>query len=219
MSKLYIIEDEMAINKAICLNFEAAGYEVAAAYNGDDVLAALYDGQHFDLAIVDIMLPGKSGLELLKPLTDRGIPVIFLTAKSDVGSKVTGLLEGAEDYITKPFAMPELLVRAEKVLERYGAADKILEIDDVVIHVLEHSVKKSGQAISLTPIEFELLLVLVRNKNIALSREKLLSHVWGQLFEGETRTVDVHIAQLRKKLRLRIVSIPKLGYRLEEAQR
>lgn len=216
MSKIYVIEDEIAISKAIRLNLEAAGYEVATAYNGDDVMAALFDGQRFDLAILDIMIPGKNGFELLRPLTDRGIPVIFLTAKSDVDSKVTGLSDGAEDYITKPFAMPELLVRVEKVLERYGRADKVLSIDDLTINVPERNVKKNNEALSLTPIEFDLLLVLARNKNIALSRDKLLAEVWGQLFEGETRTVDVHIAQLRKKTGLQIVSVPKVGYRLEE---
>lgn len=216
MSKIYVIEDEIAISKAIRLNLEAAGYEVATAYNGDDVMAALFDGQHFDLAILDIMIPGKNGFELLRPLTDRGIPVIFLTAKSDVDSKVTGLSDGAEDYITKPFAMPELLVRVGKVLERHGTADKVLSIDDLTINVPERNVKKNNEALSLTPIEFDLLLVLARNKNIALSRDKLLAEVWGQLFEGETRTVDVHIAQLRKKTGLQIVSVPKVGYRLEE---
>ena len=216
MSKIYVIEDEIAISKAIRLNLEAAGYEVATAYNGDDVMAALFDGQRFDLAILDIMIPGKNGFELLKPLTDRGIPVIFLTAKSDVDSKVTGLSDGAEDYITKPFAMPELLVRVGKVLERHGTADKVLSIDDLTINVPERNVKKNNEALSLTPIEFDLLLVLARNKNIALSRDKLLAEVWGQLFEGETRTVDVHIAQLRKKTGLQIVSVPKVGYRLEE---
>lgn len=216
MSKIYVIEDEIAISKAIQLNLEAAGYEVATAYNGDDVMAALFDGQHFDLAILDIMIPGKNGFELLRPLTDRGIPVIFLTAKSDVDSKVTGLSDGAEDYITKPFAMPELLVRVEKVLERHGTADKVLSVDDLTINVPERNVKKSNEVLSLTPIEFDLLLVLARNKNIALSRDKLLAEVWGQLFEGETRTVDVHIAQLRKKTGLQIVSVPKVGYRLEE---
>lgn len=217
MSKIYVIEDEIAISKAIRLNLEAAGYEVATAYNGDDVMAALFDGQHFDLAILDIMIPGKNGFELLRPLTDRGIPVIFLTAKSDVDSKVTGLSDGAEDYITKPFAMPELLVRVGKVLERHGTADKVLSIDDITINVPERNVKKNNEALSLTPIEFDLLLVLARNKNIALSRDKLLAEVWGQLFEGETRTVDVHIAQLRKKTGLQIVAVPKVGYRLEEA--
>lgn len=216
MSKIYVIEDEIAISKAIQLNLEAAGYEVVTAYNGDDVMAALFDGQHFDLAILDIMIPGKNGFELLRPLTDRGIPVIFLTAKSDVDSKVTGLSDGAEDYITKPFAMPELLVRVGKVLERHGTADKVLSIDDLTINVPERNVKKNNETLSLTPIEFDLLLVLARNKNIALSRDKLLAEVWGQLFEGETRTVDVHIAQLRKKTGLQIVSVPKVGYRLEE---
>ncbi len=218
MSKIFVVEDEIAINKAICLNLEAAGYEVSTAYNGDDVMTALFDGQHFDLALLDVMIPGKNGFELLRPLADRGIPVIFLTAKSDVDSKVTGLSNGAEDYITKPFAMPELLVRVEKVLQRYGTADKALYIDDLTINVPERNVIRNGETLSLTPIEFNLLLVLARNKNIALSRDKLLAEVWGQLFEGETRTVDVHIAQLRKKAGLHIVSVPKVGYRLEETK-
>lgn len=217
MSRIYVIEDEVAISKAICLNLESAGYEVTPAYHGDDVMAALYDGQHFDLALLDVMLPGKNGFDLLRPLTDRGIPVIFLTAKSDVDAKVAGLSDGAEDYITKPFELPELLVRIGKVLERYGTADKVLSVDDLVIDVPERSVKKGGVPIPLTPIEFDLLLVLARNKNIALSRDKLLAYVWGLLFDGETRTVDVHIAQIRKKTGLRIVSVPKVGYRLEEA--
>lgn len=127
-----------------------------------------------------------------------------------------GLTGGAEDYIVKPFEMPELLVRMEKVLSRLGKADTILKIDNILINTREQTAKCGEETIPLTPIEFNLLLLLVRNKNVAFSREKLLADVWGILYEGGTRTVDVHIAQLRKKTQLKIVSIPKVGYRLEE---
>ena len=215
MSSIYVIEDETAIRRALALNLEAAGHRVTEAASGDEAMQALYDGRHFDLALVDVMLPGVSGLELLAPLTQRGIPVIVLTARSDAPSRVAGLMNGAEEYIVKPFDMLELLVRVGKVLERHGKADDVLRVGDITVRVPERTVARGGEPLSLTPIEFDLLLVLMRNRNIALSRERLLADVWGQLFEGETRTVDVHIAQLRKKTGLRIVAIPKIGYRLE----
>lgn len=215
MSSIYVIEDETAIRRALALNLEAAGHRVTEAASGDEAMQALYDGRHFDLALVDVMLPGVSGLELLAPLTQRGIPVIFLTARADAPSRVAGLMNGAEDYIVKPFDMLELLVRVGKVLERHGKADDVLRVGDITVRVPERTVTRGGEPLSLTPIEFDLLLVLMRNRNIALSRERLLADVWGQLFEGETRTVDVHVAQLRKKTGLRIVAIPKIGYRLE----
>lgn len=215
MSRIYVIEDEIPINKMICLNLEAKGYEVYFSYNSTDVLEALQRGLHFDLALLDIMLPGKDGFELLPSLTKRGIPVIFLTAKCDVESKVLGLSNGAEDYIVKPFEMPELLVRIDKVLQRYKAADSYIYIDNIAINISERTVKNNNTIIPLSPLEFDLLVLLSRNKNIALSRDKILAEVWGILFEGESRTVDVHIAQLRKKLNLKIISVPKIGYRLE----
>ena len=119
MSSIYVIEDETAIRRALALNLEAAGHRVTEAASGDEAMQALYDGRHFDLALVDVMLPGVSGLELLAPLTQRGIPVIFLTARSDAPSRVAGLMNGAEDYIVKPFEIVTLLVRVEKVLETY----------------------------------------------------------------------------------------------------
>ena len=215
MSSIYVIEDETAIRRALALNLEAAGHRVTEAASGDEAMQALYDGRHFDLALVDVMLPGVSGLELRAPLTQRGSPVIFLAGRSDAPSRVAGLRLGAEDYIVKPFDMLELLVRVGKVLERHGKADDVLRVGDITVRVPERTVARGGEPLSLTPIEFDLLLVLMRNRNIALSRERLLADVWGQLFEGETRTVDVHIAQLRKKTGLRIVAIPKIGYRLE----
>lgn len=216
MSSIFVIEDEMAINKMICLNLNSAGYRATPAYDGREALEAIMNGGHFDLALVDVMLPGVDGFGLLEPLTDRGIPVIFLTAKSDLDSKLRGLKNGAEDYIVKPFEMPELLARVENVLKRHGTADNVLAIADVVITIDERSAKRSNAPLPLTPIEFDLLVVLARNKNIALSRNKLLADVWGVLFDGETRTVDVHIAQLRRKTGLNIVTVPKTGYRLED---
>ncbi|PWM29326.1 MAG: DNA-binding response regulator [Clostridiales bacterium] len=216
MSSIFVIEDEIAINKMICLNLNSSGYQATPSYDGKEALNTIMNGEHFDLALVDVMLPGVDGFSLLKPLTDRGIPVIFLTAKGDLDSKLQGLKNGAEDYIVKPFELPELLARVENVLKRYGTADNVLTADDIVITLNERSAKKKNMPLMLTPIEFDLLVALTRNKNIALSRNKLLADVWGVLFDGETRTVDVHIAQLRKKTGLNIVTVPKVGYRLEE---
>ena len=146
------------------------------------------------------------------------IPVIFLTAKDDINSKIQGLQGGAEDYIVKPFDMLELMVRMEKVLERTKKLSDVIRILDVEINFLEHSVRKNGEEVLLKPMEFELLCVLARNKNIAISREELLRRVWGMDYLGETRTVDVHIGQLRKKLSLNdnIKTVSKMGYRLED---
>src|SRR5699024_1854348 len=145
-------------------------------------------------------------------------PVIYLTAKDDVASKVKGLKLGAEDYMVKPFEMLELLVRIEKVLERTGRAKKILEIRDVKVDLEKHQVTKKGVAVNLKPMEYDLLVLLLQNRNIALGREEILRRVWGTEFLGESRTVDVHVGQLRKKLELyvEIRTIPKLGYRLED---
>ena len=171
-----------------------------------------------DLALVDIMLPGKDGFSLMDDFNEKNLPVIYLTAKDDVASKVKGLKLGAEDYMVKPFEMLELLVRIEKVLERTGRAKKILEIRDVKVDLEKHQVTKKGVAVNLKPMEYDLLVLLLQNRNIALGREEILRRVWGTEFLGESRTVDVHVGQLRKKLELyeEIRTIPKLGYRLED---
>ena len=218
MSKILVIEDEYVINKMICLNLDTVGHKTTPIYNGTKALELVEQGNHFDLAVVDIMLPGTDGFTLLKPLTNRGIPVIFLTAKGDLDSKLKGLTEGAEDYLVKPFEMPELLARISNILKRYDREDTLLIVNDIELDTSKRSVMKESQLILMTPLEFDLLLILMRHKNIALSRDRLLSEVWGILYEGESRTVDVHISQLRKKTELSIVSIPKIGYRLEEAQ-
>ena len=170
------------------------------------------------MAVVDIMLPGKEGFALMEDFKKKDIPVIYLTAKDDVTSKVKGLKLGAEDYMVKPFEMLELLVRIEKVLERTGRARKVLTIRNIMVDVQSHQVLKDGISVNLKPMEYDLFVLLLQNKNIALGREELLKRVWGEDYLGESRTVDVHIGQLRKKLELydEIKTIPKLGYRLEE---
>ena len=142
----------------------------------------------------------------------------MLTAKGETFDKVLGLELGADDYIVKPFEVLELLVRIEKVLERTGKMQQTLEIGDITINLMERSVRKNGAEILLKPMEFNLLVMLAKNKNIALSRERLLHGVWGVDYAGETRTVDVHVGQLRKKLGLteKIKTISKMGYRLED---
>lgn len=219
-AKILVVEDEQHINELICLNLEIAGYEAVPFYDGDAVSASLAENSSYDLAILDVMLPGKDGFELLPKLKEKEIPVIFLTAKGDVGSKVRGLRDGAEDYLVKPFEMLELLVRVEKVLGRYHSQEEVLRVRDVEIFPEQRVVKKAGVEIPFKPMEFDCLLLLVKYKNIAISREQLLNTLWGVDFEGETRTIDVHIGRIRKKLDWGNVirTIPRIGYRLEDRE-
>ena len=219
MSKrILIVEDEEAIAKMIAMNLRVAGYEPVIFYDGIEAERSLDSDSNFDLALLDVMVPGKDGFELLESLKPYGIPVIFLTAKDDVASKVRGLTEGAEDYMVKPFEVLELLVRIDKVLARTEKAASIITVKDIEINLSEHTVRKNGAEVILKNLEFELLSILAKNKNIAISRNDLLGLVWGSNYLGETRTVDVHIGQIRKKLDLYdcIKTIPKLGYRLED---
>ena len=215
MKRILVVEDDEAINKLICMNLTVAGYSPVPVYDGLEALTLANSSEQFDLALLDIMLPGVDGFALLAPFRARGIPVIYLTAKNDLESKVTGLREGAEDYIVKPFELLELLVRIEKVLERYGNEECVIRVGEVEIHTDEHLVLCKSEPVALSPILFDLLLLFARKRNIAMSREKILADVWGDSFLGESRTVDIHISQLRKKTGLNIVSLPKIGYRLE----
>lgn len=216
--KILIIEDEKPIAKLIEMNLGAANYETQIYYNGAEAAEALQQNHSYDLALLDVMLPGMDGFELLEIMKGYEIPVIFLTAKDDLFSKVQGLKGGAEDYIVKPFEVLELLVRIEKVLERSNRMSSVVRVLNMEINFEEHTVRQDGREVLLKPMEFNLLAVLAKNKNIAISREKLLKLVWGVDFVGETRTVDVHIGQLRKKLGLsdHIKTVSKMGYRLEE---
>ena len=215
MSKILVAEDELAINKMICMNLNITGYETVSMPDGQEVLDYLAAGQSADLAIVDIMMPKVDGFALLEPLNKAGIPVIYLTALGDIESKVRGLSGGAEDYMVKPFEMLELLLRIEKILKRTGKSEDVLKLGDITLDMKKRLVSKENEQISLTPMEYDLLCILAKNRNIALGRDKILHEIWGAGFEGETRTVDVHVAALRKKTGLHIVSVPKIGYRLE----
>lgn len=215
MNKILVAEDETAINKMICMNLSITGYETISMKDGQEVLDYLAAGGSADLAIVDIMMPRVDGFALLAPLQEKGIPVICLTARGDLESKLKGLTGGAEDYMVKPFEVLELLVRIDKILKRTGKREEILILDRVTLDQKSRKVERDGREISLTPMEYDLLCVLGKNRNIALNREKIISEIWGYGFEGETRTVDVHVASLRKKTGLKIVSVPKIGYRLE----
>ena len=219
--KILVIEDDTAISELICMNLEAAGYETLAIFDGNTAADILKteDISSAALALVDVMLPGKDGFELMEDLQRAQIPVIYLTARDDVISKVHGLKAGAEDYIVKPFEVLELLVRMEKVLKRTGRSREKIMIKDVIIDLKEHSVMKNGEKVNLKPMEYELLVTLAQSKNVAFSREELLGRLWGVDYVGETRTVDVHIGQLRKKLDFYDVirTVSKLGYRLEDS--
>lgn len=216
-NRILIVEDEEAIARMIAMNLTVAGYDTKIYNDGSEACNSLKEDHAYELALLDVMLPGMDGFALLEEIKPYDIPVIFLTAKDDISSKLSGLKGGAEDYMVKPFDVLELLVRIEKVLARTKRLGKTARIHDIEINFEEHTVRKNGEEISLKPMEFELLSVLVKNRNIAISREKLLLMVWGSDFVGETRTVDVHIGQLRRKLGLAdaIKTVSKLGYRLE----
>lgn len=215
--RIFIAEDDEAIASLVAMNLRVAGMEPVVFADGLEAEKSLAADHAYDLALLDVMLPGRDGFALLKSLEPYGIPAIFLTARDDLNSKLTGLTGGAEDYMIKPFEVLELLVRMDKVLARRQREESVLRVLDLEISLEEHRVRKAGQEVPLKPMEFDLLVVLVKNKNIAVSREDLIGLVWGAGYLGETRTVDVHIGQLRKKLGLHeaIRTVPKLGYRLE----
>jgi len=217
-NRILVVEDDKAISDFIEINLQYTGYEYKVLSDGSEAVAFLDQDHSFDLALLDVMLPGINGFELMDYMKRYNIPIIFLTAKADVSSKIQGLRGGAEDYISKPFEVLELLVRIEKVLERMGKLNSILRIKDITIDLEDHTVISCGEYISLKPLEFELLVMLVKYKNRTIPRERLLNEIWGVDFIGGTRTVDVHIAQIRKKLNLHqeLKSIPKIGYRLED---
>ena len=217
-NRILVVEDEDSISKIIVKNLIATGYSAYACADGREAVKYLETDADFDLAILDVMLPGLDGFELLAHMRRYDIPCIFLTAKGDLESKVLGLRNGAEDYIVKPFEVLELLVRIEKVLARTGKMQQVISVAGLEINLLERSVRRNGVEIVLKPMEFDLLVMLAKNKNIALSRERLLHGVWGVDYIGETRTVDVHVGQLRKKLGIgdHIKTISKVGYRMED---
>ena len=217
MAKILIVEDEKMINELILRNLQAVGHSCVQAYDGAEALERL-NGERFDLVILDIMLPRLSGFDVMSRIHDT--PVIFLTAMGNVMDKVRGLGLGAEDYIVKPFEMLELIARVNVVLRRTKAQSRRFSLDGVTVDFDNMTVSRGQRAVELTPQEFQLLETLIRNRNIALSREKLLDLAWGMDYYGDARTVDVHIQKLRKKLgwNERIKTVYKIGYRLEDAK-
>lgn len=216
MLKILIVEDEPPIANLIRASLSDEGYSCTCAFDGKQG-ADLIEKENFDLILLDIMLPEINGYELLEYIKPTGMPVIFLTAKGAVSDKIKGLKLGADDYIVKPFQIGELLARVEAVLRRYGKDDKRLAFADVLIELDARQVLQNGQAVELTVKEFDLLVELIYNKNVALYRDRLYERVWGEEFIGETRTLDSHIQRLRKKLRWedRIKTVFRIGYRLE----
>lgn len=217
-NRILLVEDDADIADIICVNLQYSGYSFVAIDDGEKAAGFVAEDDAFDLAILDIMLPGMDGFTLLEHMQNHHIPVLFLTAKADVMSKIKGLRDGAEDYIVKPFEVLELLVRIEKILARTGKLNQTLRYRDIAIDQATRTITQNGRRIDLQPIEYDLIVVLIRHKNCTLSRERLLSEIWGFDYPGATRTVDTHISGLRRKLNLSdaIVSVPKIGYRLKE---
>ena len=213
---ILIVEDEPSISNLINVNLTAEGYHCTCALDGQ-AAADLIEANQYDLILLDIMLPEIDGYELLEYIKPMGTPVIFITAKGATGDKIKGLKLGAEDYLVKPFQIGELLARVEVVLRRYSKNDKQLTLRDVAINLDSRQVTKGGRVVDLTVKEFDLLVELVRNKNVALYRDRLYEKVWQEEFFGETRTLDSHIQRLRKKLGWEdcIKTVFRIGYRLE----
>lgn len=214
--KILVVEDEIAIRELISMNLEVSGYNVITAEDGE-VAKNKIEIEDIDLVLLDIMLPKIDGFSLINNIKDRDIPVIFVTAKENVLDRVKGLKLGADDYIVKPFESIELLARVEVVLRRYNKEEKVIKFNNLEVDLRKRIVKNNNEIVEMTIKEYELLIFLIKNKNIALTRNQILEKVWGYDYEGETRTVDIHISRLRDKLEISsyIKTVYKLGYRFE----
>lgn len=216
MVKILIAEDEEPIANLIRMNLKKAGYACECAYDGQEAADRMEEG-HYDLLLLDIMLPKINGYELMEYAKSIQLPVIFITAMDSTENKVKGLKMGAEDYLAKPFEIVELLARVEAVLRRCNKIGRMLHVLDVDIDLSSRTVMQNGQQILLTLKEYELLLFFARNPNIALYREVIYEQVWEREYTGDSRTVDLHVQRLKKKLGWdkHICAVYKIGYRLE----
>lgn len=217
MNKILIAEDEQSISDLIKIELEIKGYMCDVATDGE-IASDYVETRKYDLVLLDIMLPKVDGYELLEYIKkEYEIPTIYITAKNQIQDKIRGLNLGADDYITKPFEIGELIARIEAVLRRYNKGIETQRIGDIEINFVSRTVKKNSKEINLTPKEFDLLSLLIQNKNFALYRETIFEKVWGEDLEFETRTLDLHIQRLRKKLDLKdkIKTVYKIGYMLE----
>ena len=219
MIKILIVDDEKPICDLIDLNLSASGYQCRTVQDGLEALN-LIEEENFDLILLDIMLPGADGYDIMEYIRPMGIPVIFITAKHEVRDRVKGLKLGADDYLVKPFDVVELVARVEAVLRRYNKTERLLSAGDVVVDVEARRVTRAGVPVELTNKEFGLLVLFMKNKNVALFRETLYEKVWEGEYYGDSRTLDLHVQRLRRKLGWEhsLVAVYKVGYRLEVPQ-
>lgn len=216
MIRVLIVEDEKPISDLIKLSLTKAGYSCTCAYDGTTA-ANLLEEEHFDLALLDVMLPEVSGFELMEYIQPTGTPVIFITAKNSVDDRVKGLRMGAEDYIVKPFEVMELLARVEVVLRRYQKTEDVLTVGNLTIDMRSLQVQRNGETILLTKKEWDLMLLFAQNPGAALYRETIYERVWGGEYPVGSRVVDLHIQRLRKKIGWedKLQTVNRVGYRLE----
>jgi DNA-binding response OmpR family regulator len=222
--KILVVEDDLSLQSALSYNLTKEGYQVTLARDGAEAVSQFHVCRP-DLVLLDVMLPVMDGLEVCRIIRKESrIPIIMLTARAEEMDKVTGLDLGADDYVTKPFSMREVMARVRSLLRREstrGTNEKVISFDDTVIDPARHTVSKSGMPIELTPKEFDLLSFLAQNKGLVFTREQLLEKVWGYDFEGNTRTVDVHIRWLREKIEpdptapVYLITLRGTGYKLE----
>lgn len=216
MIRILAVDDERPIAELLRVSLARAGYECTCAYDGIEA-ANLIEKEAFDLILLDIMLPGIDGFELMDYIRSTGIPVIFLTAKNAVSDRVKGLRMGAEDYMVKPFDILELLARVEGVLRRHGKLQTVIQIGDLEINTVSMQVTHRGEEILLTRKEYDLLLLFARNVGVVLSKNTIYERVWGGEYPENTRTVELHIQRMKKKVGWvdRIRPVYGIGYRLE----
>ena len=216
MIKILIVEDERPIADLLDMSLTAAGYSCDCLDSGLAAADAV-EKKRYDLILLDVMLPGIDGFELMEFLAPLEIPVIFITARSSVKDRIKGLKLGADDYIVKPFEIAELLARVETVLRRCHKTESRIVLDDVEVDTQSRVVTRGGEIVNLTAKEYNLLLLFLQNKNIALFRETIYERVWENDYMGDSRTVDLHVQRLRRKLgwQERIAAVYKVGYRLE----
>ena len=216
MIRILVVEDEKPISDLLDMSLTSAGYTCDCVFTGIEAADAV-NSRRYDLILLDVMLPGIDGFELMEYLAPMEIPVIFITARSAVKDRIKGLKLGADDYITKPFEIAELLARVETVLRRYHKTESRITVGDVVVDTQSRVVTRGGEPVQLTAKEYNLLILFLQNKNIALFRETIYERVWENDYMGDSRTVDLHVQRLRKKLgwQERIAAVYKVGYRLE----
>lgn len=213
--RILIVEDDENTAKYIQTCLSMGQYESKICNDGYAAINLLSE-QIFDLILLDVMLPGIDGFEIQERIKVKNIPIIFLTAMQDVTDKVRGLKAGAEDYIVKPFEVMELLARIEVVLRRCHKTGNQLTYGNIEIDADKHIVTVNGQMVTVSPKEFEVLCYFIKHQDIVISRERLLADLWDINYQGETRTVDTHVQQVRRKMELKdkLLTIPKYGYKL-----